>query len=537
MSQPFGPSGLPLIVCSILFALVGCGDGGTSSSSNSSQAGQDNSGPGATAKSLPQLDGYIEYDYSLRGTNENPRVYRRNLESHSLAYVQTGDKVGGHVLAGGIFIDDLFAPAAVTASSTSVSIHSRVDGTSVTLSNIGGGQEPCSVRGFLNSDMATGLVHLVMSGGNLTCDLTYDTDDENYWWRFGGNTLEVWETQGISSYTDVFFNGEGDIDFVVANSHAERTITLYGKTGTELQRVTGSTWKPRIYPMGEPGPTRDDTFVGVLGDGEFRITSVAMLIESGLVGAQSVLSGLSDTARVASLALAEGKKYTIVWDRGVLYKINETNRSASLLADFSEWRANGWAVDDVVVIGERGIVMMTGYLDVDLTMPVGEVLSVDMGSGEVTQLLSVESAFEVSRTRTRLFINYLDSEERNRTMIVSSTGEPIVPSTESYYATTANLARGGDRSKVFALTSSKARESYSPEGLLHPNIWEVNENTGNFISKVMTLPYNCYSMDSLYAINSHLSVISYCDKGVAFEELEIERGTLSFVTSDIRAIN
>ncbi len=83
-----------------------------------------------------------------------------------------------------------------------------------------------------------------------------------------------------------------------------------------------------------------------------------------------------------------------------------------------------------------------------------------------------------------------------------------------------------------------AREPDSPGGLLlHPEIWEVNEHTGSYSSKVMTLPYNCQLMDSLYAINSHLSVFSYCEGGFALQELELERGSLSFVTSDFRAIN
>ncbi|WP_040474283.1 hypothetical protein [Marinobacter algicola] len=537
MSQPFGPSGLPLIVCSILFALVGCGDGGTSSSSSSSQAGQDNSDPGVTAKSLPELDGYIEYDYSLRGTNENPRVYRRNLKSHSLAYVQAGGKVGGQVFAGGVFTNDFFAPAAVTASSTSVSIHSRVDGTSVKLSNIGDGQEPCSVQGFVNSDLSTGLVNLTMSGGNLTCDLTVDSDDTHYWWTLGANTFEVWEADGLSSYTDVFFNGEGDIDFVVANNYAEKTIILYGESGAELQSVTGSTWVPRIYPMAEPGLTRDETFVGVLSDGEFLITSVAMLLDSGLAGAQPVLSGLSEAARLASLSLIEDDKYTIIADNGLLYKVDEINRSASFLADFSDKIADGWALTDVVVISDKAIVLMTSFQGADRADPVSEVYNVDLGSGEVDLLLAAESTFVASRTESLLFINFLDSSGRNRTLIVGRPGGPVVPNAETYYATSVNLARGGDQLKVLAMTSSVERGALSPAGLLNPNIWVVNEHTGNATSKVMTLPYNCYSMDAFYAINNHLSVVSFCEDGFAIEELELERGTLSFVTSDARVIN
>jgi len=537
MSQPFGPSGLPLIVCSIALALVGCGDGGSSSSSNSSQAGQDNAGPGVTAKSLPELDGYIEHDYSLRGTNENPRVYRRNLESHSLAYVQAGDKVGGQVFAGGVFTDNLFAPAAVTASSTSVSIHSRVDGTSVKLSNIGGGQEPCSVKGFVNSDLSTGLVNLAMSGGNLTCDLSVDSDDTHYWWTLGANTLEVWEADGVSSYTDVFFNGDGDIDFVVANNYAERTIILYGESGAELKRVAGSTWVPRVYPMAEPGPTRDETFVGVLSDGEFLMTSVAMLLDSGLAGAQPVLSGLSESARLASLSLIEDDKYTIIADRGVLHKVDEINRSASLFADFSDKFADGWALDDVVVMGDKAIALWTTFQGADRSDPLGEVYTVDLSSGEVDLPLAVESTFVASRTESLLFVNFLDFSGRNRTLIVGRPGGPVVPNAETYYATSMNLTRGGDRAKVLAMSSSIERDVLSPAGLLNPDIWAVNETTGNITSKVMTLPYNCYSMDSLYAINSHLSVVSFCEDGFAIEELELERGTLSFVTSDLRAIN
>lgn len=44
-------------------------------------------------------------------------------------------------------------------------------------------------------------------------------------------------------------------------------------------------------------------------------------------------------------------------------------------------------------------------------------------------------------------------------------------------------------------------------------------------------------MDSLYAINSHISVFSFCEGGFAMQELELERGWLSFVTSDHRTIN
>ena len=209
----------------------------------------------------------------------------------------------------------------------------------------------------------------------------------------------------------------------------------------------------------------------MLSDGEFLITSVAMLLDSGLAGAQPVLSGLSESARLASLSLIEDDKYTIIADRGVLHKVDEINRSASLFADFSDKFADGWALDDVVVMGDKAIALWTTFQGADRSDPLGEVYTVDLSSGEVDLLLAVESTFVASRTESLLFVNFLDFSGRNRTLIVGRPGGPVVPNAETYYATSMNLTRGGDRAKVLAMSSSIERDVLSPAGLLNPDIW------------------------------------------------------------------
>lgn len=535
MSPPFGFFRLPLTLFAVALAFTGCGEGSSSSSRNAS--GQNTTSVGTGDKSLPQMDGSIAYDFSLRGTNDIPRVYRRNLQSRSLGLVQSGDSVGGHVFAGGVYADDLFAPAVVTASTDGVSIHSRVDGESVELSVIGKGEEPCLVRGFLNSDLASGLVYLVTSGGNLTCDFTADSDDTEYWLKFEDRTVDAWEPDGLSAHTHVYFNGEGNIDFVAANNLADKTVTLYDESGAVLQRLEGNSRAPKIYPMATPGPTRDDTYVGVLSDDQFLATTVSMLVNSGLAGAQPLLTGLSSSARLASRSLIEDDRYSIIYDRGVLHSIDHTNRSASILADFSERHDNAWVVEDVFIQGDNAIVLSYTFRDIDQTSVTSEAHGIDLASGEVTPLLTADSSFEASRTESLLFINYLNPEFRYRTMLIPSAGEPFVPSAETYYATSENLARGGDRSKVIVMASSEPKDEDSPLALLKPEIWEVNEQTGSYLRAVTKLSYNCQVMESLYAINTHMSVYSFCEDGFAFQELELERGWLSFVTSDFRTIN
>lgn len=503
-----------------------------SSSSSGSSAASDSTGE----TPLPDMDGTIAYDFSLRGTDESPRVYRRNLQSRSLGVVQSGDSVGGHVFAGGVYADDLFAPAVVTASSNAVSIHSRVSGESAELSVLGEGQEPCSVRGFANSDLASGLVYVEMSGGNPTCDVPVDSDVITRWLKFENGTVDLWESDGRSAYSDVYFNGDGNIDFIAANNYADKTLTLYGDSGTVLQRLEGSTRKPEIYPMAAPGLTRDDTYLGVLSDDRYVVTTVSMLLNSGLTGAKPLLTGLSRNARLASRSLIEADRYAVIDDGGVLYKIDQINRTASVLADFSEKYENAWVMDDVFVIGGKAIVL-SSYRDSDQLVATSEAHSIDLASGDVTWLLTADSAFRASRTDSLLFINYLNSELRYRTMIIPTTDEPFVTSVETYYSTTRNLARGDERSKVFALTSDEPKAPDSPVGLVDPEIWEVNEDTGSYVQAVKKLQYNCLSMDALYAINSHMSVFSFCEDGFALQELELDRGWLSFVTSEYRTIN
>lgn len=97
MSQPFGFFCLPATILTLSLALTGCLEG-SSSSGGSAASEADATGE----RSLPDMDGAIAYDFSLRGTEENPRVYRRNLQSRSLGIVQSGDSIGGHVFAGGV---------------------------------------------------------------------------------------------------------------------------------------------------------------------------------------------------------------------------------------------------------------------------------------------------------------------------------------------------------------------------------------------------------------------------------------------------
>lgn len=528
MSQPFGFFCLPATLVTLSLALTGCGEGSSSSSGNSGAAGLD-----ATEETpVPDMNGTIAYDFSLRGTDESPRVYRRNLQSRSLGLVQSGDSVGGHVFAGGVYADDLFAPAVVTASPNVVSIHSRVSGESAELSVPGKGQEPCSVRGFANSDLASGLVYVEMSGGNLTCDGTVDSDDIRHWVKFGNGTVDLWEPDGRSAYTDVYFNGEGNIDFIAANNYAGKKVTLHADSGTVFQRLQGSTRKPEIYPMATPGLTRDDTWVGVLNDDRFLVTTVSMLLSSGLDGAKPILTGLSRDARLASRSLIEDDRYTVINDRGVLHKVSQINRSGSVLADFSEKYENGWLIDDVYIVGGKAIVLSSTDSDVFLS----EAHSVDLASGDVTLLIAADSAFRATRTDSLLFINFLNSELRYRTLVIPATEAPFVTPVETYYSATQNLGRGGERSKVIALVSEEPKDTDSPVALLNPDIWEMNEDTGGYAESVMTLNYSCQSMDPLYAINSHISVFSFCEDEFALQELELERGWLSFVTSDYRTI-
>ncbi|MBL3556684.1 MULTISPECIES: hypothetical protein [Marinobacter] len=532
MPQPSGFSRLSATILTLSLVLTGCGEG-SSSSGSSAASGSDATGD----SSLPDTDGTIAYDFSLRGTEDNPRVYRRNLQSRSLGVVQSDDSVGGQVFAGGVYEDDLFAPAVVTASPDAVSIHSRVTGESAELWDLGKGQEPCSVRGFANSDLASGLVYVEMSGGNLTCDTSVDSDDNTYWVKFENGKVDRWEADGKSTYSHVYFNGEGNIDLISAHNHADKTVTLYDESGRVLQRLEGSTRKPEIYPMAAPGLTHDDTYVGVLNDDRFLATTVSMLVNSGLSGAKPLLTGLSRNARLASRSLIEDDRYAVIDDGGVLHKVDQINRSASVLADFSQKYDNGWVIDEVFLVGRKAIVLSSTYDDVDRLVSTSEAHSIDLASGEVTLLLAEDSAFRAARTDSLLFINYLNSELRYRTLMIQAAAEPLVTAVETYYATAQNLARGGDRSKVFALTSDEPKAIDSPVALLNPEIWEVNEDTGSYLGAVTKLQYNCQSMDALYAINSHVSVFSFCDDGFALQELELERGWLSFVTSDYRTVN
>lgn len=392
------------------------------------------------------------------------------------------------------------------------------------------------MRGFVNRDFGSGLVYVETAGGNLTCDLTAASDDAAHWLKLENGRVDRWDSEGRSAYPDVYFNGEGNIDFIVANDHADKTVTLYGDTGTVLQRLEGITRKPEIYPMATPGMTRDDSYVGILNDDQFLATTVSMLLDSGLAGAKPLLTGLSSKSRLASRSLIEDDRYDVIDDGGVLYKVDQIKRSASFLADFSEKYESAWVIEDVFLMDDNAIVL-SAYRNSDRIVLASEAHSIDLASGAVHLLLASESAFRASRTDSLLFINYLNSDLRFRTMILQATEEPVVKPVETYYSATRNLVLGGEQSKVFALASDESKDIDSPIRLLNPDIWEVNEGTGGYVRAVKKLSGNCLSMDSLYAINSHLSVFSFCEDGFALQGLKLERGWLSFVTSDYRTIN
>ncbi|MDX1552783.1 MAG: hypothetical protein R3198_09185, partial [Marinobacter sp.] len=281
------------------------------------------------------------------------------------------------------------------------------------------------MRGFANSDLASGLVYVEMSGGNLTCDASVDSDDNTYWLEFGNGKVDRWEAHGKSTYSHVYFNGEGNIDFIAAHNHADKTVTLYDESGRVSQRLEGSTRKPEIYPMAAPGLTRDDTYVGVLNDDRFLATTVSMLVNSGLAGAKPLLTGLSGNARLASRSLIEDDRYAVIDDGGVLHKVDQINRSASVLADFSDKYDNGWVIDEVFLVGRKAIVLSSIYHDVDRLVSTSEAHSIDLASGEVTLLLAEDSAFRAARTDSLLFINYLNSELRYRTLMIQEAAEPL----------------------------------------------------------------------------------------------------------------
>lgn len=200
-----------------------------------------------------------------------------------------------------------------------------------------------------------------------------------------------------------------------------------------------------------------------------------------------MLTGLSRNARLASRSLIEDDRYAVIGDGGVLYKVNQINRSASLLADFSERHENAWVIEDVFLMGNKAIVLSSTYDESDRIVSASEAHSIDLASGDITLLLAADSAFRASRTDSLLFINYLNSELRYRTLILQANEEPFVTSVETYYSTTRNLALGGDQSKTFALTSEEPKELDSPVGLLNPVIWEVNEDTGGYVQPVKNL--------------------------------------------------
>lgn len=518
--------------------LSGCGDGGSSSADSSASSSSSNAPVPSYAE---LLGGTLTWNFSIRGTADQPQVYRSHLAARSIGFVQNGDTRGANVLAGGTFAEDRYAPAVVTARQGRISLHSRTTGQSRIVTNLRKDQPVCIIRGYADEDLSGGLINLVLAGGDGECG-GVTADEVSHWVSFDDEGTRSWVARGFSAPQNVLYNDAGEIDVIVAYDLLNATTRIYDRKGGELTRFVGSGYAPWVNLIGLPGVTRDDTFVAVSSNGQLFFTTLASLI-----AADPTSASLSDLSSSASIRTNFKGQNSLVIDRerGLVFVVDEINRTVESQHDFSGQIADGWTLAEVFFVGSRTYAVLT-FGDSPETAQL-EVYTAEFGSGVEQQVLAgdfelrsaTQSSSHIYVTHSRALPEPEPSasdpqpEYELKTLIGDVDGATFIPDRSTVFSRVWNLAQGGSDLTVIALI---ADNFWLDRGLESPEVWAVSNLTGRPTNRVVDLVGDCALFDGQYGLADDLSVVTLCSGTPSFNHLNLNYGTFNQVTPYYRPI-
>lgn len=519
-------------------ALYGCGGGGSDSGAANAQTATP---AGDSITQPPATDGKLVYDYSLRKAGGSYSLYRQNLETNQSVKFADDEYTATNLYVGGVYADDFYSPAVISGGENHIRIASRIDGTSttVTLPQAVGGTVVCVINSVANTDATEGLVAVDMAESVDDC-LSWNSDLNKSWvYHYTSSGGEWWQADGLIDWRRMFFTGGGEIDFLTAYDNQTKQTTVYSPSGEVLQTLVGgqTTGEVEVFPLEAGGTVRDDSYVAVLVDDKVHVTTRRMLIESGLVGATTVLSELSRNNRMISLMNALNNEGVIISSDSDLFIVDGVQRSGKQIADLDSHYQQGWEVWEAFVKGGMVYVVMekdAGYWESGYTTN-SKLLAIDLSEDSLTPmvLLTTEGFIEPARGSGVLFFNYVSETGVYEALIIQSDGRVSVSDGHSYYGSALNLEKGGDGFVAFLL---KSTEGSSGQGLTDPTLWAVNTETGSDQAQIGSVSGDCERIDGLYSVGSHVSVSSICDNTFAFQTLNLVTGSLRWVSAGWQAI-
>jgi len=539
-------------LCSIAFAslmaLQGCG-GGSSDSDNgatsggpggSDDTGSDDNGQGGGVVTMIAMQGDLKFDYSLREYGGTNFVYTTELASKKVTEFSEGEYVATNLFVGGLYGDDFYAPAIVSAGKKHIQLASRIDGksTHIQIPNLALRETriPCSVAATANATGSVAVIAVELSEPVEGRDYSCGDNPETWVYSYSNGNDTWWKADGYIDTQDIFHTSEGEIDFLVATNYVGNAASIYSTDGALLEDLSADPLAMgiRVIPLDAGATTRDDSYVAVVTEGTVRVTSRRLLVESGIASSTTLLSDISRASQVVTRVNKFNEQGIVLRSDSELYLIDSVQRDATKVADISALYAESWELDEVFVLGNHLFLVMEKY-EGNSDTPVGKLVGVDLenvGAGAeeiVTSKTSIRAAWATGAR----FFNYTNDSNVQKSVVVRSDGTRSMSGEHSHYGSVINLEKGGKDVQTILLRAASGTDS---GGLINPSVWTVNEYTGTPIESIGNITDECESVTGRYGVGSLMNIATMCGNQFAWRSLDTSTGEIRYISSNLRAI-
>lgn len=510
-------------------AIAGCGgsggDGPTVDAADSAETKPINQ-----PESLKNMmSGTFKYDYALLGTGDTGYMVRRDLESEVERSIELPDVyLAKNVGLGGWLVNDHVSPALVAFSIGKMSILSRTSEGTISLPSPAADMKTCESEAVVNSDFSALYVFAGVAPEGESC---WDAPLlANYFLAYDGTEVSWKPLSGRVRYDSIQFDSQGKLLFFSAFDYgsAPGTTNVYSADGTELQTLASDGRAPRIVQLGQPGPSADETFVGIVSGGQFRATSARMLMDSGMTGSSAIITGM-DTSSVApdiaNRIAFEHDRYTLIQGGGTLHVVDEIARKAVNEIDLSKYWGNSYYDAYVTMLGTDAYMAFEHY-ESDAE-PKDALIKIDVTTGVIETLLHSKDILSHSRSDHLVFINFYDDQSKLRSLTLSRTGTPKISTEFSSIQSSVNLAESGDHFKIYEMASN----DQSDDGLKIPTVFRLNPKTGTRESALMSISEangDCTQYYGIYSVGDWFSGSLKCKNLIGTQQ-----NTTNFSTGNV----
>jgi len=522
-----------------LMVLHGCGGGSSDSNKDvgivDNGPGSDNDEPDREIVTMFAMEGDLKFDYSLREYGGSDFVYSTDLALKITTEFSEGEYIATNLFVGGMYTDDYYSPAIISASEIHIRVASRIDGSSTTIDipsqALQEQRVPCRLAATSNTTGSVGVIAVELAE-SFTDYCGTNAETWVYSYLDGNGTW--WKADGEIDAKNIFYTSAGEVDFIVSTNYSDGSASIYSAQGTLLKVLSSSAIDREIevLPLDSDGVTRDDSYVAIIIEATIRVASRRMLLESGIEGSHIIESDLSTDRQVMARVTKFNAQGIILRSGSDLILIDSVRRVADKVADLSALNADSWELDELYVHGNQLFLILLKYDAVGNDHRArGKLVGVDLaniGAG-IEDIVTSQSMIRQARATNAMFFNHTTESNVQRSIVVQGNGSRSVSGEHHHYVSGINLEKGGKDIETFLLRADSATEFGN---LVDPAIWTVNEFTGNQSALAGNMSGECEWFQGRYGVGSNVNVATMCDGLFAWRRVDTGTGGVYYISSN-----